>query len=326
MELPDELFDFMTNIEDVVKAVYTAKERNQFINHAGMSFKKGGKMGAYQYKVNERIQHCQETTICLAELINSKYRAILIYFYQTLDCKLGSNWATAEAYHKRQITISLRNEIGLKYALGDKSSLNLPFSSFDILIGIEPSLPKTVFENLKTSATIIVSQTVSQYKRMLDSMFGFSHKTMPFAIFNTSVIESFKNDHIQSMPDYTLSPFCDNLIRNICSGYSSVIIESVVYDEKCVYVEVPHFEYCEKLPLNKSPIICSYEQKTGSYDIFFNCVDVNEKKKHAKLLSVSIEAASATEFTSVVDNMTGVLLTVPTVESIIINLYKKAYT
>jgi len=325
VQLPELPFEFMTNIEDVSKPIYSAAERNRFVNYASMSFKKHGRMGVYQYKIHERIKPCPETTKRLMELIHSKYRAIVIYFYQTLNYKLAGNKATAEAYYKKKLTISLKNEMGLKYSVGDAFAMDLPYSSFDILIGIDHTLPRNVFENLKTSASIIVSQTVSQYKRLLDSMFGFSFKTMPYSILDGRTIETFKKDHMHAMPDNVLSPFCDITIRNMCSGYSSVMTDSIVYEGEEVYVEVPHLEYCEKLPLNKSPIICSVSNKNNTYDIYFSCVDVNEKKRYAKLLSVSISSNPEGKLTSVVDPVTGVLINVPTIESSIISLYKKAY-
>jgi hypothetical protein len=210
-----------------------------------------------------------------------------------------------------------------------------PFSDLDIMIYINPALSDDLFDTLKKELRMIVMQTISQYKRLLDNMFfvaggnKFKDNEMykEARLFDEETIQEFKNDFNdeihkinQENPDkLIISPFEDDAIRNSCSRYSFMLTKSEGCEDSVVRVELPHFEKCENIPLKKSPFYCSSNETIdfkrdggltmdGKFDLYrikFNnlFVDVNEennsKKKEEKVgadfIDVSIASKSDAE-------------------------------
>jgi hypothetical protein len=88
-------------------------------------------------------------------------------------------------------------------------------------------------------------------------------------MFPKDVVDQFKSDltrAIDGLHDEDgvyMSPFDNPSVRNSVSRYSFVIAKSLgIKDNKdnIVKIEIPHFEFCEKIPLRRTPLVCSHNR------------------------------------------------------------------
>jgi hypothetical protein len=144
---------------------------------------------------------------------------------------------------------------------------DIEYSDLDIIIFINPYLEDALFQQIKSSLVILVSQVLSRYKKDLDSTLFSPEEVSDESILRRNFVKDFKSLYNSMLSEYTdeehgriLSPFENNRVRNYCSKRSFVILNSSVRDEHVVRVEVPHLSKCEFIPLRKTPLVLSHNQ------------------------------------------------------------------
>lgn len=282
---------------------WTPADRNGFIEHALNSRNYRGYKGPYNYRVFPK-SNGNETedpkrnllTQTLAKVIYTKnpaYRALSLKFYQMLVTKIMEHFPPEVFYNDMVVMIKGGNSYA--FLLDEKFPEDFQFSDMDIVIYINPYLPKELFDNIKNTMSTIVLQAISQYKRALDHML-FINKTLQDAFLTPELIESFKKDFNEALGDiqcddggFFMSPFENDNIRNSCSKNSYLIDNSQIHENSAVKVEVPHFDKCERIPLRKTPLFASFNKTisfkrdkndslNGDFELYrlrFNCVYVS---------------------------------------------------
>lgn len=342
---------------------WTHEIRNEFINQAINSNDKKGSKNYYQFntfpKVNgNEIDDIKKSLVteALAKTIYTTqpiYRKISLEFYNMLMHKMTTN-SYIGSYVGNDIILCCKGSNAYAYVTAEKYMEDFPFSDFDIVIYINPNLPDQVFAEFEKTVKIVVLQTLSQYKRMLDHMFFINGHRTDYQLFDDDTILSFKKDYSKMISDIKLpnnavliSPFESDEIRNFCSRNSCVLKNSNVVENTIVRIEVPHYENCERIPLRKSPLFCSYNEtidtQHGHFDLYrirFNnkYVEKDEDGEVIKVSSVTadfidVSVASKTDATlvdfwnkgrclSVYDKYANVWLTIPDIHSCIDDLHK----
>ena len=269
------------------REIWTPQDRCNFIKEAVYSKSERGHRGPYQFNVYPKIDGTQNDelevrrsiiTEAFAKVIytkNPKYRYMSLGFYYMLVEKIRLNNRVSH-YLWRDIMVIIKGANAYTYLTSDSDLF--PFSDLDIMIYINPELEDATFNDIKKELRILVLQTISQYKRLLDNMFfttgqnKFKDSDMykETCLFDEDTIASFKkdfNDEVEKLnakkafnKSIVISPFEDDQIRNDCSRYSFLITKSEGHDESVVKVDVPHFDMCENIPLKKSPFFSSYNE------------------------------------------------------------------
>lgn len=349
---------------------WTSEDRNDFIKHAINSDAQKGYKNYYQFstfpKVNgNEIEDYKKSLItkALAKTIyktNPIYRTISLEFYNMLVHKIAIN-PYIGSHLGTNIIVLCKGSNAYAYVTGEKFEEDFPFSDLDIVVYINPNLPDKFFQELETNVKIIVLQTLSQYKRLLDHMFFINNNKAVDSLFDNATIASFKADYNKILseivlPDnaYLVSPFESDEVRNFCSRNSCILTNSNVKENTVVRVEVPHYERCERIPLRKSPMFCSYNETIdfnrdkennlrGHFDLYrirFNNKYI-EKNDNGEILKVSSITADFIDVSiaskndaelidfwnkgiclSIYDKYTNIWLTVPNINSCITDLYK----
>ena len=267
------------------KTFWTSQDREEWINAAIHSEYVGGECGEYKFQVMSKLgsndvislqdEENTRTTEALANLIyktkdKSVYRKFSLEFYKQLVEKIRASSYIGHFY-ERDIIILIKGSNGHALLMPE---LDLSFSDLDLVIYINPRLHPSVFAYIKNTLHIILVQLLSQYKKVLDHMLFLDNPNEQIKRMwgiTDEVIDQFKRDHIEAMEKVGVtSVFTDKKIRNMASRNSIVLMDSLYYDEgeqegqdqekKIVKIEVPHFNRCEKIPLRRTPIFCSYNE------------------------------------------------------------------
>jgi hypothetical protein len=252
---------------------WTPETRNEFIAEAINSDKSKGNRGGYFFNVLPKLENVVEVedvkrikvTEILAEIVNKReYKPIIMGFYHMLFQKLACH-PYIGCHFMRDVILLIKGSNAHRYLVKDKSAF--PFSDTDIVVCINPNLCKPLFENIKNQVEITVKQTLSQYKRILDH-FLFLHKHYDNDFINMEMTDAFKEaftKHLYESNDeipegILMSPFATDDVRNSCSKNSFLLTNSRVQDNSVVRIELPHFDRCERIPLRKTPLICSFNE------------------------------------------------------------------
>lgn len=348
---------------------WTPEARNAFINHAINTEDHRGQKGPYHFSTFPKVNGNETedprrslVTDALAKTIykkNPNYRKISLAFYDILFHKLSMNPYTGP-YIGNDIILLMKGGNAYAYVTNEKFPEEFPFSDLDIVVYINPYIENEFFAELQKAVKITVLQTLSQFKRLLDHML-FINKPIDGKFMDDETISSFKKDFNDMLDSIEVpegaefrSPFESDDIRNFCSRNSFLISNSNKKENSVVRVEVPHFDRCERIPLRKTPLFCSYNQTIdfmrdntstshGHFDLYrirMNTmyierdVDGNilkEERVPADFIDVSIASKNDSELVdfwnrgrclSMYDRYANVWLMVPDIESCIADLYK----
>lgn len=349
---------------------WTPEDRNDFIRTAINSEEQKGHKGPYTFSVfskngggneNEDFRRSLLTDALAKTIYNTKpsYRKLSLGFYETLYSKLATNIFTA-GHMNSNIVLLLKGGNAYAFVTQELYPEDFPFSDLDIVIYINPYLDQHVFNELEKAVRIIVLQTLSQYKRLLDHML-FLNKPVDGRILSEDVIQEFKNDYTKMLEDITLpdgasflSPFTSDEIRNYCSKNSFLITKSQAKENSVVRVEVPHYDRCERIPLRRTPFFSSYNQtidfmrdstgySQGHFDLYrirFNNMYVEkdeegkivkEERVPADFIDVSIASKNDAELLDfwnkgrclyVYDKNANLWIMMPDIQSCIADLHK----
>ena len=257
-----------------VNRVWSSSERDVFIAKAVNSTTRKGYDGSYEYTVLPKIMvHTEneddrrsKVTKALMHTIFSKpqYRIIAMKVYEMMWAKIFANPFT-RPHANKNILVVLKGGTSYTFVVSSEDADVFPFSDLDIVVTINPHLPKPLFDNLKAAMNTVVLQTISQYKRLLDHMF-FLKKDIENPILGHKNIEEFMTDFSAALTRlddengmYISS--CDNMhARNRVSKNSFILADNKAQPDTVVKVEVPHFEGCDRIPLRKTPLFCSHNR------------------------------------------------------------------
>lgn len=283
---------------------WTPSQRDSFVTTALNSTDKRGHSGPYWFNVLPKISgggadHEDERrtkvtrAVMKAIMTRPEYRAIALKIFDILLYKIASHPMTRRMY-QRDIIVTLKGGTAYTYVVSSKWAEVFPFSDLDIVIAINPYLPRDIFDRTREVLNTLVLQTISQYKRMLDHML-FLNKPIEEQILDDATISSFKEDLMAAFASLEderggsyISPVATPEVRNAVSKHSVVLRDSLAQEDRVVRIEVPHFEQCERIPLRKTPIMCSHnssirfnrtpnaaEEAVGHFDLYrvrINCM------------------------------------------------------
>jgi hypothetical protein len=310
---------------NIIMEAWNPTQRDEFIDFARNSENHKGHKGPYNFSVFSKSTGNESddprksfVTQVLADTIfnkNPAYRAISLKVYELLIQKIV-NHNFLYQFFWNDIVVMLKGGNAYAFMLDENYPEDFNFSDLDIMIYINPYLPSDLFSQIREALSIVVLQTISQYKRTLDHML-FINKPINDSFLSDELIEEFKKDFnealVASKPfDGTfISPFESDVIRNNVSKNSFVLVNSLVVDDSVVRVEVPHFNKCERIPLRKTPLFASYnttisfkrdDEQTldGDFDLYrlrFNClynsVDLNDEIKEERITADFIDISIA---------------------------------
>lgn len=257
---------------------WTPERRNEFIMKAVNSKEMHGKSGPYHYNVypkqdnssdNEDVKRAMVTQSLASSMYNSTARKISLNFYGLLMNKMMTHPMLCHEINKN-IVILMKGSNAHSYMV-DFSQYNdvFRFSDLDISVCINPNLTDDVFYSIKKQCEIMVKQAISQYKRTLDHMLFLGSNDVPQGFMTQNEINEFKDTYKTIMSNLSMdddefgqffTPFDDVEIRNKCSRNSFLLTNNKGVDNSVVMVEVPHFDMCERIPLRKTPLFCSFNE------------------------------------------------------------------
>lgn len=257
---------------------WTPETRNSFIAEAVTTDKLKGFKNGYGFKVLPRVDDMHEVvedprraavTEAISEaLYQPENKVIVLKFYHDLCHKLATHPYVGREFNQNYV-VTLKGSNAHVYLaeMHDISDEVFKNSDTDICIAINPFLATDHFAYLKHQIEIATKQVFSQYKRSLDHQL-FLHRPIENDMFDPAIIEAFQkniNKNINSLaPKFEnvifSSPFESDEVRNKCSRNSFLITNSKSHENSVVRVEVPHFEKCERIPLRRSPLFCSFNE------------------------------------------------------------------
>lgn len=309
--------------------IWTPALRAQWIDSAIKSTESSGRNGHYRFKVlsktNTLVPEDEKRSLvteALAKVIyeNPKYRYISLKFYEMLDIKLKTS-TFVNFHYNRNFFLIMKGSNAYRFLLGDMYASDFHFSDQDIMIMVNPFLEDGLFESLRMAIKDILTQVVSQFKKLFDHMF-FLNKPHPDTFMDDATIAEFKSDvntafaNIDSDLGKFVSPFERDEVRNSCSKNSFIIVPSEAQENCVVRIEVPHFLKCERIPLRHTPLMAScnhtlefnrdvtgQSEMKGHFDLVrlkFNCLyvglvekDVNSKDTEEHMSAVSDETGES---------------------------------
>lgn len=187
---------------------------------------------------------------------DERFHKISLGFYHNLCRRIELNSFLKQSIVTNDLKVVIKGANA--FPLLCKNNIEFPFSDLDIVILINPTLPTKTFDKIYLYSEQIIMQALSKHKQMLDqSLFTPSNNTNNDFL-SLDEKETFKKLHIDKLNEIdTHSVFENNAIRNFCSR-NSFIIEDMDNDTaSLVKIEVPHFKFCERIPLLSTPIYCS---------------------------------------------------------------------
>ena len=257
---------------------WTPSDRNSFINEAvNESVKTRGYRGTYQFNVmpkleggvdNEDPRRTAVTETLSETLYVPKNKHIVLNLYYLICQKLMTHQYIGHEFN-RNFVILLKGSnahvyLAKMHGIEEEGGAAFKNADTDIIVVINPYLSPDVFYNIKYQVEIVVKQVLSQYKRSLDHALFLDS---PFdSMINQQVAEEFKKEFTMNLTEIQVdnaqlkSPFESNIVRNKCSRNSFFITPSQAQDNSVVLIEVPHFDKCEKIPLRKTPLFCSFNE------------------------------------------------------------------
>lgn len=357
---------------------WTPEQRNAFIKEAvNCTDRRKGWRGSYSFQVLPKLgssgsQEAEDpkraaVTAVLSEVLNRPaFKIISMSLYAMLGHKLATH-PVVGYYFNRDVVMQLKGSNAHAY-LARIYGVDSPLfanSDMDIAVCVNPFLPKTEFDELKKQVEIVVKQTLSQYKRSMDHPF-FLNKAFDNPIVNPKVIEGFKKEFTSALAKVDVecvegavgavmcSPFESDEFRNLSSRNSFLLTNSMGQENSVVLVDVPHFDRCEKIPLRKTPMFCSFNEtidfvrdksgdqnKKGCFNLYRLKLNVlcqhfdeeggvvKDERIPADFIDVSVPDQSDVELLhfwsrgrsiNIFDQDTGIWVTIPDMETVVMEL------
>lgn len=250
------------------------EHRDELINQAINSKEDHGSIGRYHWNVmpkqpivdGDDPKRNAMTGLISRLLRQPRFKPLVLTYYAMLCNKLAQHPMLSFHYH-RDLIVTLKGGNAHYYLVRDMPNVDnnlFQFTDTDICVWIRPNLPVALFESIRFQVELVVSQTMSQYKRALDQVLFFT-KPVEGSMFDLNMVAAFKkamNEEIHAVNEVDkvafFSPFEDDdeekNIRNLCSKNSCMYADSKVQENCIVRIELPHKDRCERIPWAKSPL------------------------------------------------------------------------
>ena len=270
------------NIASIAKP-WTPLERDDWIAHALSSKEerevRNGFMFNTMQKQGDAVNDTEDpkrtfVTSCLAKSLYANHpllKRLSLCFYKSLMFKIEQNSFLKLMLYKHNFIVVVKGSNAYKMLLRHVPH-EIEHSDLDMIIFINPLLDEQLFEQIKSSLVILVSQVMSRYKKDLDATLFNPEDRLEECILRQDFVKQFKELYMTALKDFVdtengfiLSPFESTVTRNKCSKKSFVILNSEVQDDHVVRVEVPHLQRCEFIPLKRTPLVLSHN-KTIKFD------------------------------------------------------------
>lgn len=205
-------------------------------------------------------------TSCLARTLYGNHpliKRLSLCFYKSLMLKMEQNSFLTLMYRRKNFVVMIKGSNAYKILLRHVPH-DIEYSDLDIIMFINPHLEDELFEQIRSSLVILVSQVMSRYKKDLDATLFTSEDLMQENILKKNFVNDFKEHYKKLIQEYAntdykiLTPFESKKVRNFCSKRSFIITNSTSQDNHVVRVEIPHMNKCEFIPLKKTPLVFSY--------------------------------------------------------------------
>lgn len=204
-------------------------------------------------------------TSCLARTLYGNHpliKRLSLCFYKSLMLKMEQNSFLALMYRRKNFVVMIKGSNAYKLLLRHVPH-DIEYSDLDIIVFINPRLEDELFEQIRSSLVILVSQVMSRYKKDLDATLFTPEEIMEESILKKNFVNDFKECYKKLIKEYNetgykiLTPFESKKVRNFCSKRSFIITNNTS-QEHVVRVEIPHINKCEFIPLKKTPLVFSY--------------------------------------------------------------------
>ncbi len=282
--------------------------------------------GYFRSHMMEKLRGCShenpdstQLTKCLAQALygtDHQSRILSLGVYDMLFKGLINNSFLHFHMKKGNLIVEVKGSSGLQLLLSVLPEIQLEdneldcflFSDLDNVIKINPYLDKDTFDRIYKATEIIVFQTLSKFKKVLDHMFFLENPDPKIrnTFLNDNQIVEFMLRYVDAVEkqfgDDAESPFENLERRNWLSKNSFMIIPHAQEQDKVVFVEVPFFPYCNCLPARYTPIFMSsnhiafstekYDRNFGLYRLKMN--NMVRKPQYEKIraeLSVNEDAS-----------------------------------
>jgi hypothetical protein len=283
--------------------IWTHDDREAWVDRAIYCSYGQGMYGGYRYvsfplEMDAYVEDEKRAfaTSSLADVVMNSmpvFKKLSLGFYQALIEKIYDNTFLMMNYMNRNFVVMVKGSNGYKLLLGDVAELEgLEHSDLDMSVLINPMLAVELFNKLKDSMVICVSQVMSRYKRDLDNTL-FNNNYTGGGLLSLEEVDGFKSAYAEALCDkevdggFIVSPFADDLTRNECSKRSFIIRHSRAEEQQVVRVEVPHLKRCERIPLKKTPFVVSHNNtitfkrdKNGQYHGEFELIRLRLNNMH----------------------------------------------
>lgn len=285
---------------------WTPSDRDEWLAHCASSDSERGVKDGYGFNTmlkqlpsngaDQEDPRRSFVTSCLAQTLYGNHpliKRLSLCFYKALMMQLSQNSFLTLMQRRGNFVIMVKGSNAYKLLLRrvPQIKVDVEYSDLDVVVFINPHLEDALFEQIKASLVILISQVMSKYKKDLDAtLFANSdHVNVEERILRKDLVQDFKELFKSSIEKYEeegcklLTPFQSNKVRNYCSKRSFVILASEVQKDHVVRVEVPHLPRCERIPLKKTPIVLSHN-KTIEFDRDIE----GQYKAHFELLRLRI--------------------------------------
>lgn len=258
-------------------STWTPLEREDWINECMNTNEerivRDGFIGNLMLKQTENANDNEDprrnfVTSCLARTLYGYHpliKRLSLCFYKSLMLKMEQNSFLSLMYRRKSFMVMIKGSNAYKILLRHVPH-DIEHSDLDIIMFINPHLENELFEQIKSSLVILVSQVMSRYKKDLDATLFTSEDMMEESILKKNFVNDFKEHYKNVIKEYNetgyklLTPFESKKVRNFCSKKSFIITNSLSKDDHVVRVEIPHINKCEFIPLRKTPLVFSYNK------------------------------------------------------------------
>ncbi len=259
-----------------VHSNWTPIERDEWIDEAINSqeerVNKNGFISSLMIKQNDNTNDSEDprrnfVTSCLAETLYGNHpliKRLSLCFYKSLMMKIEQNKFLNLMYHRRNFVVMIKGSNAYKILLRHVPH-DIEHSDLDIVMFINPYLEDELFEQIRSSLVILVSQVMSRYKKDLDATLFTFDEVIEESILRKQFVNEFKENYKtlisikNNEKEYKiLTPFESKKVRNFCSKKSFIIMNSKSKEDHVVRIEIPHMNKCEFIPLKKTPLVFSY--------------------------------------------------------------------
>lgn len=264
------------------KKYFTPEECKQWVNHAlnftPMSEKKGFNTMTCPHNSNftckllpilSGVRPDDPLSVALTEacskvFFSEMYRIVLLKVYDSILEKMEKMTLIRKFWYDVRVVVKGSSALTLLYP----NDPEFKFSDLDIMIYINPNLDDVTFYEIRNCVEIIVNQTLSAHKKILDNMFfmGNPHDNLQSKfLLDSKSISKFKHEYsLAMMPFCDKNLFSDTDMRNKASRHSFAILKHATKKDCITAVDIPFLEKCHLLPLHFSPLYIT-NNKTIDY-------------------------------------------------------------